>query len=189
LDLHATTDGFLPLNGSDGKKIQADLHFQGGDNNPTWSGVIMAENATMELPAGSFMIPHARIESANGSRQQCFYTAYGMTGSGMCVFQHDDSGDAVWCASLAGDKAATLADLRLSLESSGRSGSVPLSQATAWIRQNILFPMPAATWIMHREGDPELGTLGFYGGSWSMTLWQTPSATPILPETGGSSKP
>ena len=193
LNLLAKTDGMLPLlspKGTGIAQIQADLHLQGSFNNPRWNGSFVAKDMELELPAGRFGIPTATIQSDGTNEQSCSFTAYGLTHQGFCTIQADGSTRNIWVEAPVPSTGITEGEMILALatsEKSGKAGTPPICQLTAWIRQQTLFPLPPVGWIGRRNEQAATGSLGFYGSPWIIST-RLPAGSNPLSATPAASK-
>ena len=175
LDLQVKTDGMLPLMtplGAGSTQIQADIQLQGVCNDPRWKGTIVAKDMELALPAGRFGIPTATVQSDGTSEQSCAFKAYGLTHQGFCTIQTDTATRNIWIEAPGSSTGITEGDMILALgtpEKSGRAGTPAIDQLTAWIRQQMLFPLPPVGWIGRREEQATAGSLGFYGSPWAIS--------------------
>lgn len=147
-----TTNPVTPL-------VFVDLSVKGSAQAPKVTGKIAAANQTLRLPAGAFLIPEAHLFlDATGTRLDPA-PAFGFTRIGPCVLTpaFDTAGASCGVEGLAG---ATAADMIMAL------GSDPVLQAASWLRQQTLFPMPAARWSTSARDAYMPGSLGFYGTPW-----------------------
>ena len=191
LDLGAKTAGTLPLAGAGCTKLQWDLHLKGPLGTPFWTGKIIAQNDTIDLPSGQFVIPKAILQNEEQGQLQLGFKAFGMTRQGFCLIAHEgETETAPWLEAVPANRGETAADVVLALatpQTPGRSASL-LRQVCYWLRQNSLFPVPPVGWITRREGNQEQGSLGFYGAAWSMGLLRPAGETTSLPEQQGIPK-
>ena len=190
-DLQVQTAGWLSLDGigatSNAARMNADFKLQGGGDALRWSGNIQAKDYVIELPAGRFVIPEARLQSDAEGRDQLTFAAYGMTRLGFCMIAQEGSlQDPPWFDAPAAAPGITAADITLSLATppneTAASSPPPLAQMPFWIRQNMLFPLPPAAWMIRKLGKNNSSMLGFYGCPWSETLL-TANEAQTLPDS------
>ena len=188
LDLQVRTAGWLSLCGSmasNATKLKAEFQLQGEGLSPRWIGNIQAKDYFLELPAGRFVIPEAKLQSDAEGREQLTFTAYGMTKLGFCTLGQDGPPQAQpWIDAATAAQGITVSDIVLALSTSQNTGIgiSPLPQMPAWIRQNTLFSMPPTGWMTRRMGKNDAGELGFYGSPWIALLLTTP-VTASLPDS------
>jgi len=175
LDLAVKTDGSLagapPPGASSAEEIPGydiDLHFKGTVAASVASGSLRFLNRSLQLPAGRFLVPEARVECQSGTNTLTA-AAFGITARGIAML--DLTGSATEpMPRLRGAPGVTAPDLMLAMASQGNpSQSVPpLPQCAAWARQAALFPMPAVPWMTARAKYPQVDALGFEPTSWAV---------------------
>jgi hypothetical protein len=175
LDLAVTTAPREAVPGS-GPLITMDLHLKGSPEAPLVNGTITALNQSLLLPAGSFVLPSAKVTVEQSMPRLDEGTACGFTRAGFCALSPTGSLTAP-AVSLNGYGAISAPDLIMDLASPPRklSSTALIRQGRAWLRQEAIRPLPASDWITRRLGIPEAGSLGFYGSPWN---WTATQATP-----------
>jgi len=194
LDLHAKTDGSLPVTGGamGGEQIQADIHVLGSVSVPHWDGSIAVKNQVVNLPCGPFEVPELLFQCAPGGTEQVSFSAYGLTPLGFCVIrQHGDWKEAsLEMGMLPNIQPATGADIILALaatQAPGAEGTL-LCQSLSWLRQNTLFPLSSGGWISSPTDAGSADALGFYGTPWNYSLQETVPDASSLQQTTLSPK-
>jgi len=194
LDLHAKTEGLLPILGATGhgEQLQADLRVQGFLSSPRWDGRIEAKHHIIQLPCGEFEIPSLLLQCSPGGEEQITFAAYGLTPLGFWVLHEQGKwSDAPLALDLLPQNPnVTAADCMLALikPEATEASSSQFDQDLAWLRQNTLFPLPPLDWITGRAEDAASDAnpdgLGFYGRPWNYSLQMLPN----LPEPSLSPK-
>ena len=149
-------------------QIWADLSVQGEARSPKVTGSVTAINQTLRLPSGSFLLPEAKIVLDEAGTKMESAHAFGITRLGFCTLSPSGDLEKTDCG-IAGREGTMAADLLLALASSpsGRGdNAAPILQIAAWLRQETLFPTPAAEWSTRQPGSPAPGALGYYGTPW-----------------------
>jgi hypothetical protein len=157
---------------------EADFRLTGTTEEPRASGKITARNLTLTLPAGSFLLPEVTVLLDQEDGGKVSATAFGLTRSGLCAVGID--GVPGECAlRFDGPPGMQAARMVLELAQPGKPGPETgiIRQLPAWVRQETLFPMPAAWWITALLGKGEgEAWLGFYGAPWSSRITRKPPA-------------
>jgi hypothetical protein len=157
--------------------LAADLHLQGKADDPRLMGTIDLENQSVDLPAGRFVMPAAKLQIEPTGDIVLKANAYGISQSSLCSLFWDGSVKKSACAFSGSGQIAP--DLLLSLATPTRLGGTfsPLVQCYSWIRQKMLFPLPAEEWITSKLGSNDPVALGFYGSPW-FCRWSLRQSTP-----------
>lgn len=154
--------------------ITADFSVKGSAQDPKLTGKVTALNQSLRLPAGTFLVPEARIVMDPAGVRMDPAPAFGFTRLGPCVLTPGMNAAGTSCG-FTGPAGTTGADLIMALASpSPRRGdpgnsSAPILQSGAWLRQSTLFPLPATPWATAPRERPQSGSLGFYGTPWTWT--------------------
>ena len=161
--------------------ITVDLSVKGAAQSPKVAGNVTARNQTLQLPAGSFVLPEAHIVMDGAGARMESTPAFGFTRIGPCVLTPFMDSTGSGCG-INGPAGATAADLIMALASpSPRRGTgmnfTPILQGAAWLRQNALFPLPATEWSTSSRERFVPGTLGFYGTPWTWNWSEKPAGT------------
>jgi len=172
LSIRIMTAGSTPRTGnfvSDVKEVTTDaggLLLQGTAGHPVLTGRVMMGSWTVQLPAGTFLADSVALAWNGAGTLSLTSTAYGITRCGLVGIGIDGpAGDtAPWLAGTPGTDAAEI--LQALASGSGRKSSPPLAQQAARIREQLLFPLPAAEWITRRLGKNNFTALGFDGSPW-----------------------
>lgn len=167
---------------ADAPVITADLSVKGSAQAPNLSGKVTARNQTLRLPAGTFVVPEARLVMDAAGWRIDPATAYGFTKLGPCVLTPGAGVSGTGCG-FTGPAGTTAADLLMALASPpprrGDAGNdaAPILQSPAWLRQSTLFAVPATAWGTAPRDRPVPGSLGFYGASWTWNWTESPRNT------------
>ena len=163
-----------------GPLITTDLRIKGSAEAPAVNGTVTARNQTVTLPAGSFVVPSAKVTVEQSVPRVAEGALYGFTRSGFCVLSPSGSLTAPSVA-MDGIGETGAPDLVMALASTPRkiSSTAPIRQGAAWFRQTAIAPVAARDWITSRFGTPEAGSLGFYGSPWSWNSTQSPTSQSI----------
>ena len=141
-------------------------------------GTIDVNDATLDLPPGKFFLPKASLWF-DGEHGPAFdAVAYGITRLGITALRLQGT-TLQTTVSFPGLSDSTASEMirALSMPSSGARKGAIILQSAAWLRQQILLPMPAADWATSRLGSNTPEALGFYGTPWSVG-WSLQQAGP-----------
>ena len=174
---------------ADNPLISVDLLVKGSAQAPKVTGKVTAVNQTLRLPAGSFLLPEARLLFEGSGARLDPAPAYGFTRIGPFVLTPAFDGTGTSCG-IAGPAGKTAADVILALEcpstmrGENTHNAAPILQGISWLRQQTLFPLPAVPWSTPFRESPAAGSLGFYGTPW---IWNWSDA-PIRTQPNNTSR-
>ena len=172
------TAGTLPVAPSLQNSLSANLHLRGSAASSRVEGTIDVNDATLDLPPGKFFLPKASLWF-DGEHGPAFdAVAYGITRLGITALRLQGT-TLQTTVSFPGLSDSTASEMirALSMPSSGARKGAIILQSAAWLRQQILLPMPAADWATSRLGSNTPEALGFYGTPWSVG-WSLQQAGP-----------
>ena len=165
LDLNlATATNASPL---EGPIVSVNLHLTGTGDDPRAEGSVDAVRQTLRLPAGSFELHHAAV-TFSGEGNRLTGTVSGITSAGFGSLQLGGSLEHPMVEIVAED-ARTAADWVFACTMTPEPSGTASLQAPAWLRQQMLLPVPPRTWSTSPQAaDPS--ALGFYGTPWIWNL-------------------
>jgi hypothetical protein len=168
VDLAIKTPGTLPVAPSPQTSLSADLHLRGSAALPRVEGAIEVDNATIDLPPGKFFVPKASLQFDGEHGVAIDVGAFGFTRRGLSSLRIAGSAVQPTLSFQAIPEANAPDVIRLlSMPPSGARKAGYLFQSGAWLRQQMLLPMPAADWATSRLGTNAPEALGFYGSPWA----------------------
>jgi hypothetical protein len=195
LDLSLRSDGLLPIDGPNDDKhpktmddqktapdtagikflrprLGVDMHARGSTLVPVITGTLEVKGLDLRLPCGDFFLPEARVQRTESQALLSGTHAYGMTKDGPCALGLGGSMQQP-SISIEGPSGENAPDMMMALVCAENPPDAMIVQASAWGRQNLLFPIPATGWATSRLGDYESGALGFYGSPWNWSVaWE-----------------
>ncbi len=168
VDLAIKTPGTLPVGSAPQTRLSADLHLRGSAATPRIAGTIEVDNATIDLPPGTFFVPKASLQFDGEHGAAIDAGAFGLTRRGLSTLRIAGTAGQTTLSFQALPEANAPDMIRwLSLPPSGARKAGFLFQSAAWLRQQMLLPMPAADWATSRLGTNVPEALGFYGSPWA----------------------
>ena len=168
VDLAIKTPATLPVAPSPQTSLSADLHLRGSAALPRVEGAIEVDNATIDLPPGKFFVPKASLQFDGEHGVAIDMCAFGFTRRGLSSLRIAGSAVQPTLSFQAIPEANAPDVIRwLSMPPSGARKAGFLFQSGAWLRQQMLLPMPAADWATSRLGTNAPEALGFYGSPWA----------------------
>jgi hypothetical protein len=159
-----------------GPRLHADLRVSGNAADPSVTGKITLLEQTLQLPSGLFLLPEIALQLGENGTHIVKGAAVGFTRTGPASLEFSGTLDSPRVA-VTGLSGVTAPDLVMALATGRTDGGVVIRQGASWVRQAMLFPVPALAWATGEEGPPMSGTLGFYGSPWIWSLGKpaTPS--------------
>ena len=149
--------------------VNADLSLRGSAAAPRVNGTVEVEDARIELPPGSFVVPRAKLQLDGDHGVTIEAEAFGITTRGLCALGISDSvGEPRF--KFQGPANVNAPEMMLLLSRTPASASSPeaLLQSAAWLRQETMFPLPSTDWMISRLGNNQPSSLGFYGSPWTI---------------------
>ena len=179
LDLTLSTTTNAPP--QDGPMVSPNLHLTGSGDDPRAEGGVTLINQTLRLPGSDFELPRGTVSFAKeGSRLSGI--ASGISPAGFCSLALGGSLERPSVSVEAGGDSGA-ADVTFACAMPARPSAAPLLQATAWLRQHLLLPVPAKFWSTRPQAEPDPSALGFYGTPWNWNLF------PSIPGGSGEQTP
>ncbi|NBZ96142.1 MAG: hypothetical protein EBR40_06930 [Proteobacteria bacterium] len=169
-DLHLSMATNVPR--AEGPSVDINLHLTGSNNTPTMEGSVTANAQTLRLPGGRFDLPRATVAFTKQGNSLSG-TATGITAAGLGALQ---LGGSLENPTAAIDAAGgiTAADWILACSMSSARRLAP-SVLLAWLRQQMLLPVPARAWSTRVQPEANPAALGFYGTPWIWNFLPGPS--------------
>jgi len=169
-DLHLSMATNPPI--PEGPSVDINLHLTGSNKIPTMEGSVTANAQTLRLPGGRFDLPRATVAFTKQGNSLSG-TAIGITAAGLGSLQLGGSLENPTAAiDAAGGITAADWILACSMSSAQRLGP---SVFLAWLRQQMLLPVPARPWSTRVQSEANPAALGFYGTPWIWNFLPVPS--------------
>jgi hypothetical protein len=163
LDVSLTT---ADASNHEGPLLSVALRLTGTAGDPRPDGTVNAFRQTLLVPGATFDLPCATVTFGNGGTRLAG-TAFGLFPSGPGVLLIGGSPDR---PAVALDAPLPSADWILACTTPSGLSAVPILQAAWWLRQEMIFPVPAKPWSTRIPADADPGALGFYGAPWIWNL-------------------
>lgn len=176
-DLHLTMATNAPV--LEGPGVDINLHLTGSSISPTMEGTVTANNQTLRVPGGRFDLPSA---TATFTKQgnSISGTAAGITVAGLGTLQLGGSLENP-TATIDAAGGSTAADWILACSMPARRLAPPVY--LAWLRQQMLLPIPARPWSTRAQAEANPAALGFYGTPWIWNFLPAASEDPGITRT------
>ncbi len=169
-DLHLSMATNAPV--SEGPSVDINLHLTGSSIIPTMVGSITANEQTLRLPGGRFDLPSATVTFTKQGTSLSG-TATGITAAGLGALQLGGSLENP-TAAIDAAGGSTAADWILACSMPSRHLAPPVM--LAWLRQQMILPIPARPWSTRVQTEANPAALGFYGTPW---IWNFLPATSV----------